>query len=116
MKKQTLTKQDIQKELLTKLNKRKGITIFLTAIVIIGIILYPIHLINYLNGIPLDYTGGVRSPDITPTVAMFVILLLIIFFVIAVFYLYYIDLYKIKKEKFEIIEDSQARFQDSSYR
>ena len=105
MKKQTLTKQDIQKELLTKLNKRKGVAIFLTAIVIIGIILYPIHLINYLNGIPLDYTGGVRSPDITPTVAMFVIPLLIIFLVITVFYLYYADLYKIKKGNFEFIED-----------
>ena len=105
MKKQTLTKQDIQKELLTKLNKRKGVAIFLTAIVIIGIILYSIHLINYLNGIPLDYTGGVRSPDITPTVAMFVIPLLIIFLVITVFYLYYADLYKIKKGNFEIIEN-----------
>ena len=105
MKKQTLTKQDIQKELLTKLNKRKSVAIFLTANVIIGIILYPIHLINYLNGTPFDYTGGVRSPDITPTVAMFVIPLLIIFLVITVFYLYYIDSYKIKKEKFEIIED-----------
>ena len=105
MKKQTLTKQDIQKELLTRLNKLKGVAIFLTAIVIICIILYPIHLINYLNGIPLDYTGGVRSPDITPTVAMFVIPLLIIFLVITVFYLYYADLYKIKKGNFEFIED-----------
>ena len=105
MKKQALTKQDIQKELLTKLNKLKGVAIFLTAIIIIGIILYPIHLINYLNGTPFDYTGGFRSPDITPTVAMFVIPLLIIFLVITVFYLYYADLYKIKKEKFEIIED-----------
>ena len=105
MKKQALTKQDIQKELLTKLNKLKGVAIILTAIVIIGIILYPIHLINYLNDIPLDYTGGVRSPDITPTVAMFVLPLLIIFLVITVFYFYYADLYKIKKGKFEIIED-----------
>ena len=105
MKKQTLTKQDIQKELLTKLNKRKSVAIFLTATVIIGIILYPIHLINHLNGTPFDYTGGFRSPDITPAVAMFVISLLIIFLVITVFYLYYIDLYKIKKGKFEIIED-----------
>ena len=105
MNKQTLTKQDIQKELLAKLKKRKGIAIFLTAIVIIGIILYPIHLLNYLNGTPFDYTGGVRSPDITPTVAMFVIPLLIIFFVLTAFYFYYADLYKIKKGKFEIIED-----------
>ena len=105
MKKQAITKQDIQKELIAKLNKRKGIAIFLTAIVIIGIILYPIHLLNYLKGTPFDYTGGVRSPDITPTIAMFVIPLLIIFFVITVFCFYFADLYKIKKEKFEIIED-----------
>ena len=105
MKKQALTKQDIQKELLTKLNMLKGVAIFLTAIVIICIILYPIHLINYLNGTPFDYTGRLRLPDITPTVAMFVLPLLIIFLVITVFYLYYIDLYKIKKGKFEIIED-----------
>ena len=105
MKKQALTKQDIQKELLTKLNKLKGVAIILTAIVIIGIILYPIHLINHLNGTPFDYTGGFRSPDIAPTLAMFDIPLLIIFFVITVFYFYYADLYKIKKGKFEIIED-----------
>ena len=106
MKKQARTKQDIQNELLTQLNKRKVIAIFLTAIVIIGMVLYPIHLINYLNDTPFDYTGGVRSPDLTPTAAMFVIPLLIIFFVITVFYLYYADLYKIKKGKFEIIEDT----------
>ena len=105
MKKQILTKQDIQKELLTDLNKRKSISIFLTAIVIVGIILYPIHLINYLNDMPFDYTGGVRSPDITPTVAMLLIPLLIILLAIFVFYLYYIDFYKIKKCEFEIIED-----------
>ncbi len=105
MKKQAITKQDIQKELIAKLNKRKSISILLTAIVIIGIILYPIHLLNYLNGTLFDYTGGVRSPDITPTIAMFVIPLLIIFFVITVFYFYFADFYKIKKGKFEIIED-----------
>ena len=105
MKKQAITKQDIQKELIAKLNKRKSISILLTAIVIIGIFLYPIHLINYLNDTPFDYTGGFRSPDLTPTAAMFVIPLLIIFFVITVFYFYFADFYKIKKGKFEIIED-----------
>lgn len=106
MKKQAITKQDIQKELLTELNKRKSISIFLTAISIIGIIIYPIHLINYLDGTPFDYTGGVRSPNLTPTAAIFVMPLLIIFFIVIVFHLYYIDLYKIKKEKFEVIEDT----------
>lgn len=105
MKKKALTKQDIQKELLTKLTKLKGIAIFLTAIVIIGIILYPIHLLNYLNGTPFDYTGGFRSPDITPTAAMFVVPLAIILLIITVLHLYYVDLYRIKKGKFEITED-----------
>ena len=103
--KQALTKQDIQKELLVKLNKLKGISIFLTIIIIIVITLYPIHLINYLNGTPFDYTGGVRYPDLTPTAAMFFIPLLLIFLIAIVLHIYYIDLYKIQKGKFEIIED-----------
>ena len=106
MEKQTLTKQDVQKDLLTKLNGRKGCCILLTVITIIGIVLYPIHLINYLNDAPFDYTGGIRSPDLKPTAAMFVMPLLITFFVVVVFYWYYIDLYKIKKGKFEIIQDT----------
>ena len=82
MKKQAITKQDIQKELIAKLNKRKGIAIFLTAIVIIGIILYPIHLINYLNDAPFDYAGIGIFPDLTPEIAMVVMPLLIIFFAV----------------------------------
>ena len=115
MKKQALTRQDIQKELLIKLNKLKGISIFLTINIIIGITLYPIHLINYLNGTPFDYTGGVRSLDLTPTAAMFFIPLLIIFFIVIVLYIYYIDLYKIQKGKFEIIEDKVYQKENSLY-
>ena len=84
MKKQILTKHDIQKELLAKLNERKTIAFFLTVIIILGIILYPIHLIRYWNGESFDYTGGFRSPDLVPTAAMFVIPLAIIFLMIAV--------------------------------
>ena len=87
MKKQALTKQDIQEALLIKLNKRKSTSLFLTAVVIIGIILYPIHLINYLNNTPFDYTGG--FPDLAPTTALFIMPLLIIFCAVIVFYLYY---------------------------
>ena len=105
MKKQTLTKQDIQKELLAKLSKLKGLAIFLNVTIIIGIILYPIHLMHYLNGTPFDYTKGLKSPDLTPAAAMVVMPLIIMFFIITVCSLYYNDLYKIKKGKFEIIED-----------
>ena len=106
MKKQILTKHDIQKELLAKLNERKPIAVFLTVIIILGIVLYPIHLIRYGNGASFDYTGGFRSPDLAPTAAMFVIPIAIIFLMITVLYLYYIDWYNIKKGKFEITEDN----------
>ena len=105
VKKQILLKHDIQKELLTKLNKLKVVSIFLTVIVIIGMILYPIHLINYLNDTPFDYTGGLKSPDLTPKVAIFVIPILIILFALIVLYIYYIDLYNIKKGNFRILEE-----------
>lgn len=105
MKKKILTKQDIQKDLLAKLNDLKGVSIFLTVITTIGIILYPIHLINYLNGTPFDYTGGIKSPDLTPKAAMFFIPVVTIFFIVVVFYIYYIDLYNIKKGNFQISEE-----------
>lgn len=106
MKKQPLTKQDIQKELLAKLNKLKVVFILLTVIIIIAIILYPVHLINYLNNTPFDYTEGLRSPNLTPKTAMFFIPVLIIFFIAIVFYFYYIDLYNIKKGNFQIVEEN----------
>ena len=105
MKKQTLTRQEIQKELLAKLNKLKGISIFLTVVIIIGIILYPTHLINYLSGTPFDYTGGFKSPDLAPAAAMVLMPILILFFIAIVLYIYYIDLYNIKKGNFRITEE-----------
>ena len=109
MKKQALTKQDIQKELLSKLNERKPVAIFLTAIIALGVILYPIHLINYMNDAPFDYTGGFRSPALAPTAAIIFSTFAIIFLTITVLHLYYIDLYRIKKGKFEITEDKLSR-------
>ena len=105
MKKQTLTKQDIQKDLLAKLNKLKGISIFLTVIIIISIILYPSHIINYLNGTPFDYTGGFKSPDLAPAVAMVLMPILILFLIAIVLNMYYIDLYNIKRGNFQIKEE-----------
>ena len=105
MKKQTLTKQEIQKELLAKLNKLKGISLFLTVVIIIGIILYPIHFINYLNGTPFDYTGGFKSPDLYPAAAMVVIPLLILLFIAVALHIYYIDLHNIKKGNFQVSEE-----------
>lgn len=105
MKKLTMTRQDIQKELLAKLNKVKGVSVFLTVIIIVSLILYPIHLVNYLGGTPLDYTGGIKSPDLIPRAAMFLMPILILFFIIVVLCIYYIDLYNIKKGNFRITEE-----------
>ena len=97
MKKQTLTRQEIQKELLAKLNKSKTLSIYLTVIIIIAIIFYSTHLINYLNGTPFDYTGGFKSPDLAPAAAMVLMPILILFLIAIVLYMYYMDLYNIKK-------------------
>ncbi len=105
MKKQTLTKQNIQNDLLKKLNKQKPIAIILTVITVIGLILYPLHLINYLNGTPFEYNGGVKNPPISPTAAMFVIPIVLLFFILLVVFIYYADLYKIKTGKFIITEE-----------
>lgn len=105
MKKQTLTRQEIQKELLAKLNKLKGISIFLTVIIIVGIILYPVHLLYYLNDTPFDYTGGFKSPDLAPAAAMVLMPILILFLIAIVLNMYYIDLYNIKKGNFRITEE-----------
>ena len=114
LKRQILTKQDIQKELLAKLNKVRGFSILLTVLTVICIILYPVHLINYLNGTPFDYAGRRRFPDLTPTAAMFVIPLLILILAVAVFYVYYIDLYKIKRGMFEITQEKLCQ-KDKEY-
>ena len=105
MKKQTLTKQDIQKDLLAKLNRSKNLSIFLTVIIIVGIILYSVHLLYYLNDTPFDYTGGLKSPDLAPAAAMVLMPILILFFIAIVLYIYYIDLYNIKRGNFRITEE-----------
>ena len=105
MNKQRLTKRDIQKELLERLNRRRSLAIYLTVFILLGVVLYPVHLVQYLSGSPYDYDGGVWSPRVSPTVAMFVIPVVLIVLTVAVLRMYYIDMYKIKKGKFEIVEE-----------
>ena len=109
MKKHMLTKQGIQKELLAKINKSKTPSIYLTVLITIAIILYSTHLINYLNSTPFDYTGGFKSPDLSPAAAMVVMPLLILFFIAVVLHIYYIDLYNIKKGTFKFQKKSCAK-------
>ena len=113
MKKQILTKQMIQTELLTKLNQVKRVAIFLTAVTIICIVIYPFHLIGYLTHSPLDY----HSSQLSPVVTMILMPLLILCLIGIVLRIYYIDLYNIKKCNFSISEEKllQKATEDRHY-
>ena len=104
MKKQILTKQDIQRDLLAKLKKTIGFHIFLSVFLIIGIICFSMQLIHYLNGTPIGITRGIFR-SLNPIVEIIVLALLIIFLGF-IFSTYFVDLYKIRKGKFEILEDT----------
>lgn len=102
MKKQTITKQNIQQELLNELNKKKTFTIFLTAVLFVSIIFYVIYIAAYINGIDLKNDRlSFSAPYLTIPLGAFIIL----FFTMFLICYYYLDLYKIKTGKFEIKED-----------
>ncbi len=88
--------------------------IYLTVVIIVGIILYPIHLIRYLQDTPFVYTEGFIRSDIA---GIFLIPILLIILIIIALRYYYIDLYRIKKGKFQIIEEklSQKKQEYVSY-
>ena len=54
MKKQMLTKQDIQRELWVELSKRKTLAICLTAFLFVSIICYVLYIVAYINGVDLQ--------------------------------------------------------------
>jgi hypothetical protein len=49
MKKQAITKQDIQRDLLALLNKRKAVTVWLTFFLCISILCYIMYAVLYAN-------------------------------------------------------------------
>lgn len=104
MKRKLLTRKDIQKDLLAKLNKAKVLVIFFSIIIIFLVILYSIHLINYINGTPFENNHSYRFPSMSESASIFFIPLVIIFFIGIVVNNYFIDLYKIKKGKFTVTE------------
>ncbi len=114
MKKQMITKQNIQRELLTELTKRKAAAIWLTTISFVSIICYVIYVIAYINGV--NFKNNRLSFSI-PSVAIPIGAFLILFLVIFLLRYYYLDLYKIKTRKFEITEERlyQKAIENVSY-
>jgi hypothetical protein len=113
MKKQTITKQNIQEDLLTELNKRKALAIWLTAVLCVSIILFAAYIIAYINGADLQSDRPFFfAPIVAMPVGACVILLLAIFLAF-----YYSDLYKIKTGKIGITEEKlcQKAIESVSY-
>ena len=103
-KKKLLTKQDIQRELLFKINKTKPIAVFLTIFIIVSIPCYILFVINYTD-IMLEYRTGVLAGRGHPSLTLFLGPAAIVFLTGVVLNLYYIDLYKAKKGKFKVVEE-----------
>ena len=114
MKKQTITKQDIQKDLLTELNKRRALTIWLTAVLCVSMLLFVAYIIAYVNG--ADFQSD-RPFFFAPIVAIPVGACVILFLAIFLALYYYLDLYKIKTGKIGITEEKlcQKAIESVSY-
>ena len=93
-----ITKQIIQRELLSELNKRKPLAIWLTVFLFVSIICYAIH-IAYTNETDIQNNRlSFFSPCITLPIGALIILFLTIFLI----RYYYLDFYKIKSGKIEL--------------
>ena len=103
-KKQTLTRQDIQRDLLTKINKRKPVSVFATSVILLGLPAYVFLVINYKEILASDSWGYVLY-SLPPAVALFVMPFLLLILIVYFLNFYYIDLYKAKKGEFIIVEE-----------
>lgn len=99
MEKKIINTKDIQRELLLKLNKKKTAALYFTAFLCVSFLGYIWYAVNYFNGI---YLKPRHFSFVSPSAVMiiaFIIILILTYFLLKV---YYLDLYKIKKEKFNI--------------
>ena len=82
MKKQLITKNDIRRDLLAKINKAKKLSIFLTIIIAVAIPAYILFIINYAN-ITAEYTDHhLAGRGLHPALGLFITPIVILFFVI----------------------------------
>jgi hypothetical protein len=105
VKKQLITKDDIRRDLLAKINKSKKLSIILTMITAAAIPAYIAFIINY-DAIMTEYTSGhLAGRAFHPVLGIFVSPLVILFFVIFLLDFYYIDLVKASRGKFLIFKE-----------
>lgn len=114
MKTQIITKQDIKRDLLIVLNKRKVVAIWLTTFLCVSTLLYILYAVLYANE---GYLSLRHLGFISPTAVMFIVPFIILFLTGFLLCYYYSKFYEIKKGKFSIIKDklSQKEREMKSY-
>ena len=106
MKTKVITSQDIQRDLLAVLNKRKVVAIWLTVYLCMLTLLYISYAVLYANGVHLPPH---RLTFVTPTAVMIIVPLIILFLTIFLFYYYYSKSYEIKRGEFSIIKEKLSQ-------
>ena len=100
--KKIITKQDIQQELLAVLNKRKVVTVWLTAFLSISTLFYILYVVLYVRGV---YLPSRRLTFVSPSVVMIIVPIIIFFIAGFVICYYYVKFFEIKNGKFSIIQE-----------
>ena len=117
MKKQLLTKQDIQRDLFTELNKIKLPIIFFTAFLCISVLAYAYLVGLAVKGLALP--EGTKHGQFGLEARLVIFSPLILFFAGVLFHVYYGKLLKIKNGKFYITKEQlsqKKKEQKLSYR
>lgn len=119
MKKQLITKDDIRRDLLAKINKAKKLSIFLTIITAVSIPAYTWCIINY-DDIMFEYTyHHLAGRGLHPAFGLLVTPIVILFLTVFLLDFYYVDLFRTMTGRFLILEEKvyqQKREHISYYR
>lgn len=99
MKKTLVSRKRIQQELLKSFKRGISIIVLLVICVMVGLTAGVYHLINFINGVYINDT--VADSVFSLSIGAISILLIVVFLL----KFYFINLIKIKRNRFEIIED-----------
>ena len=99
MKKQIITKQDIQRDLIALLNKRKSVTVWLTFFLSISILFYIIYAVLYVKGV---YLPPRHLNFVSPKSVMIIAPVIILFILGFLLCYYYLKFFEIKSGRFSI--------------
>ncbi|MBR2019177.1 MAG: hypothetical protein IKA05_02125 [Clostridia bacterium] len=102
MKKQTITKQDIQRDLLVVLNKRKSVTVWLTFFLSISILFYVMYAVLYAKEV---YLPPRHLTFASPTAVMIIVPVIILFILGFLLCYYYLKFFEIKSGRFSISKE-----------